>query len=142
VSREDSVAEGDEVPIAILSRLRSICLALPDAYEEQAWVGTRWRVRKRTFVHVLPVEEHWPPAYVRAAEPDGPQVVLTFHASGQELHALRNGGPPFFPVPWSQQMAGMTFGADVDWDEVAELLTESYCLLAPKKLTARVERPA
>jgi hypothetical protein len=30
---------------------------------------------------------------------------------------------------------------DVDWDEVAELLTESYCLLAPKKLVALVDRP-
>jgi hypothetical protein len=29
-----------------------------------------------------------------------------------------------------------------DWVEVAELLTESYCLLAPKKLTAQVDRPA
>jgi hypothetical protein len=30
---------------------------------------------------------------------------------------------------------------DVDWDEVEELVTESYCLLAPAKLAARVDRP-
>jgi hypothetical protein len=29
----------------------------------------------------------------------------------------------------------------VDWDEVAELLPESYCVLAPKKLAALVSRP-
>lgn len=131
----------DEVPVAVLSRLRSICLALPDAYEEQAWVGVRWRVRKRTFAHVLPIEENWPPAYVRAAAPDGPSVVLTFHAAGEELHALRNGGYPYFPSQWSQNIVGMIFDDGVDWDEVGELLTESYCLLAPKKLTAQVERP-
>ena len=35
----------------------------------------------------------------------------------------------------------MVIDAGVDWDEVAELLTESYCLLAPKKLVALVGRP-
>jgi hypothetical protein len=30
---------------------------------------------------------------------------------------------------------------DVDWHEVAELVTESYCILAPNKLAALVERP-
>jgi hypothetical protein len=28
-------------------------------------------------------------------------------------------------------------GDDVDWYDVAELLTESYCVLAPKKLVER-----
>lgn len=31
---------------------------------------------------------------------------------------------------------------DTDWDEVGELVTESYCVLAPKKLVALVDRPA
>jgi hypothetical protein len=30
---------------------------------------------------------------------------------------------------------------DTDWAEVAELVTESYCFLAPKKLLALVDRP-
>ena len=37
------------IPPAILTRLRSMCLALPEAYEEQAWVGTRWCIRKKNF---------------------------------------------------------------------------------------------
>ncbi|MCW2798958.1 MAG: hypothetical protein JWQ70_430, partial [Aeromicrobium sp.] len=41
-----------EVPPEILDRLRPICLGLPEAYEEPAWTGTRWRVRTRTFAHV------------------------------------------------------------------------------------------
>ena len=29
-----------EVPNRVLDELRSVCAALPEAYEEQAWVGT------------------------------------------------------------------------------------------------------
>ena len=36
----------------------------------------------------------------------------------------------------------MAIGADTDWAEVSELLTDSYCLLAPKMLRAALERPA
>ena len=32
----------------------------------------------------------------------------------------------------------MVLAAPVDWDEVAELLADSYCLLAPQKLAERV----
>jgi hypothetical protein len=28
-----------------------------------------------------------------------------------------------------------------DWDEIAELVTESYCLLAPRRLADSVRRP-
>ena len=67
-----------QVPNAILARLRKACLALPEAHEEQAWVGTRWRIRKETFAHVLMIAEGWPPVYARAAGTDGPVCVLTF----------------------------------------------------------------
>jgi N6-adenosine-specific RNA methylase IME4 len=35
----------------------------------------------------------------------------------------------------------MVLEEGVDWDEVRELVTESCCVLAPKKLVARVDRP-
>ena len=35
----------------------------------------------------------------------------------------------------------MVLEADVDWAEVTELITESYCVVAPKKLAARIDRP-
>ncbi|HEX6311378.1 MAG TPA: hypothetical protein VF152_07095 [Acidimicrobiia bacterium] len=35
----------------------------------------------------------------------------------------------------------MIVDARVDWDEVAELVTESYCVLAPRKLVDLVDRP-
>ena len=45
-----------DVAPKIVDRLRSVCLALPEAYEESAWVGTRWRIRKNTFAHVLTID--------------------------------------------------------------------------------------
>ena len=41
-----------DVSSEILDRLRPICRRLPDAYEEPAWIGVRWRIRNRTVAHV------------------------------------------------------------------------------------------
>jgi YjbR protein len=135
------MAEYADVPLEIVTELRLVCLALPEACEESAWVGTRWRIRNRTFAHVLTVDSGWPPAYARAAGTTGPVTVLTFRSSGPELDALRSAGKPFFAPRWRAEEVGMVIDAGVDWNEVAELLTESYCVLAPKKLVELVNRP-
>lgn len=119
-----------DVPVAVEVRVRERCLALPDAYEERAWVGTRWMVRKRTFAHVLGI--------TTAA---GPSVVLVFRAAGEEVEVLRRAGHPFLVLGWGRDAIGMVLDAHTDWDEVGELVTESFCVLAPKKLVALVDRP-
>ena len=121
----------DDVPADVERRLRQLCLALPNAYEEPAWVGTRWRVRKRTFVHVLGVDDPL----------DGAHVVMTFRAAREEHAARRHAGPPVYVLGWGRDAMGLTLDAATDWDEVAELVVESYCVLAPKKLVALVDRP-
>jgi hypothetical protein len=122
------------VPPALVAKLRSICLALPEAYEESAWVGTRWRIRKRTFAHVLMIDAGWPPAYARAASDDGPISVITFRSRGVELEVLRSMGRPFFAPVWRGDEVGMVLDGTSDWHELAELVTESYRIRAPKKL--------
>ncbi|MGH8827386.1 MAG: MmcQ/YjbR family DNA-binding protein, partial [Jiangellaceae bacterium] len=67
-----------DISETILARLRSMCLGMPEEYEEEAWAGTRWRIRQRTFAHVLVVVSGPPPAYSRAANDDGPITVVTF----------------------------------------------------------------
>jgi hypothetical protein len=119
-----------------------VCLGLPEAREERAWVGTRWRIGKHTFAHVLRVEGGWPPAYARAAGSHGPIVVLTFRSRDPELDVLGAMGHPFFRPPWAPNIVGMVLDDDVAWDEVAELLVESYCVLAPTRLVELVDRPA
>ena len=125
----------------LLAGVRAIALALPDAYEEQAWVGTRWRVRGRTFAHLLTIEGGRPEGHARAARTAGPCRVLTFRSSGLELETLRRTGPPFFAPPWRGDEVGLRLDDGVDWAEVRELLTDSYCVLAPRRLAAAVDRP-
>ncbi|WP_406305472.1 MmcQ/YjbR family DNA-binding protein [Streptomyces sp. NBC_00885] len=131
-----------DVPPELVAPLRSLCMRLPEAYEEEAWVGTRWRIRRRTFAHVLRVASGRPPAYARAAATNDPVTVLTFRSPSPELEALSSAGHPYFRPAWGRDVVGMVLGDAVDWDEVEELLTESYCVLAPKKLVASVDRPA
>jgi hypothetical protein len=132
------VTEPADVSPEIVGRLRPVCLGLPETYEEPAWVGIRWRIRTHTFAHVLTVEAGWPPAYARAAGTDGPATVVTFRSPGSERDELRSRGHPFFVPEWWPDAAGMVLDGDSDWAEVAELITESYCALAPKKLVRLV----
>ena len=125
----------------IVERLRALCAELPEVREEAAWVGTRWRVRTRTFAHVLVIDDGWPPAYARAAQTHGPVTVLMFRSAGPELAALVATGEPFFATPWRADEVGVRVDASSDWREIGELITESYCLLAPTKLARLVERP-
>ena len=109
------------VPRDVVAKLRLICLGLPDACEESAWVGTRWCIRKKNFAHVLMIDAGWPPAYARVAGGgDGPSCVLTFRVSGQSFAR-----DPLFRPGWWPNIVGMRLDDRVDWDEVERLLTES-----------------
>jgi len=133
-------APGD-VPPEVLDRLRPICLALPETYEEPAWVGVRWRIRKRTFAHVLTVDPGHQRAYARASGAGEATCLLTFRSPVEEVGALVATGHPFFKPDWAADIVGMVLADGVDWVEVGELLTESYLVLAPKRLAALVVRP-
>jgi len=119
--------EYPDVPLEDLAHLRPICDALPETYEEQAWTGRRWRIRKRTFAHVLVVDSG-----------DEQHTILTFRSQPPELDYLRNAGHPFFLAGWGRDVMGMVLDDRTDWGEVAELLADSFCVMAPKKLAAVV----
>lgn len=118
-----------DVPIEIVQRVRAACAHLPEAYEEQAFAGVRWRIRGRTLAHLV-TRQH----------PQGPVTYVTFHAAGEELEALPAMGDPFYPG-WGAGLIALVLRDDgtTDWTEVTELLTDSYRLLAPKKLIARLD---
>lgn len=131
-----------DVPDTVIAALRAICLDLPETREVEAWAGIRWTVRSQNFAHVVAIDDGWPPAYAKAAGTPGPAVVLTFRSSGEELDALTAAGPPFFRPPWAPNIVGLLLGPNPDWAEITELITDSYCVMAPKKLAEQVGRPS
>ena len=128
----------DDISRDVLSRLRLVCLDLPEAIEEKAWAGIRWCVNRKNFAHVLMIDEGWPPAYAKAAATRGPACVVTFRLSSEHCAAARYCRPPFFRPVWFPNIAGTVIGARTDWDELDELIRDSYRVLAPKKLIARM----
>jgi hypothetical protein len=120
-----------DVAPGFLERLRERCLALPETAEEQAWTGRRWVVRKKNFAHVFAIHD-----------PHGDlKTILAVRSPDEERGMLLASGHPFFLLGWGRNAVGMVLDDSTDWDEVAEILTESYCVLAPKKLVALVDRP-
>jgi hypothetical protein len=116
---------------------RGVCLPLPEAYEEDAWVGTRWMVRRRTFAHLLEIVDGYPPSFAAAAGTDGPATVLTVRA-GAELAAVLAGPGSFGPL-WNRDDVGVRLGEHPDRAELAELIEDSYRLRAPKTLLRRLD---
>lgn len=116
------------MPTPLVRGVRAACAHLPEAYEEQAYEGVRWRIRGNTLAHVV------------SRDHEGASVThVTFHAAGEDLDALVAAGDPFHPG-WGPGLVAMVLREEsTDWDEVREVLTESYRLLAPKKLVAQLE---
>lgn len=107
---------------------------LPGAYEEDAWTGVRWRVRAKTFAHVMVAQTGFESSFRDVTGIVDATTVLTFQATGDEVLALVTVGLPFYKPSWSPTVVGMVVDGDTDWVEVADLVTESYRLRAPLKL--------
>ena len=116
------------VPEEMVLRIDAILSRLPEVYEESAWVGTRWRVGQATIAHVFGGEDQL--------------FRITFHAEPDEVMAFEHLGPPYFRADWGHNVVGLLLDDDTDWEELAELLTDSYCLQAPERLVRTVSRPA
>lgn len=119
------------VPEEWVRRLSSILCALPECAEEPAWVGTRWRVGGATIAHVFGGQDQL--------------FRITFRAEPDEVMAFEHLGEPYFRSGWGSNVVGMLLddeaGVGIDWTELAELLTESYCIQVPARLAALVQRP-
>lgn len=114
-----------------LSRLRTICLAFPEA-EEAGGVGTpTFKVRGKIFAmrHSLHQAERWS---LWCKAPPGVQSLVV-------------GALPerFFIPPYvgSKGWIGAYLDVEQDWAELADLIEESYRMTAPKALLARLDTP-
>ena len=71
------------------------------------------------------------------ASPEAPVLVL--RADPDEREALLAIGHPFFASRAGRDRIVVVLTDDTDWEETRELVTESYRVLAPKKLTALLD---
>ncbi|MET0458594.1 MAG: MmcQ/YjbR family DNA-binding protein [Ilumatobacteraceae bacterium] len=116
-----------DVPEDVLRRLRAAFAMFPKITEERAWVGVRWRVGNATVAHVFGGEDQ--------------RLRITLRAELDEVLAFEHLGEPYFRAGWGSNVVGLLLDDHTDWDELAELLTDSYCLQAPAHLAAQVPRP-
>jgi hypothetical protein len=126
----------------VVARLGITALALPETYEEDAWTGVRWRIRAKTFAHVMVAQVGFESSFRDITGIAAPSTILTFRATGEELLALVHAGLPFYQPPWSPTIVGMVIDDDTDWAEVIDLVTESYRVCAPQKLVRLLDHAA
>jgi hypothetical protein len=126
----------------VVARLGKTALALPEAYEQDAWTGIPWRIRAKTFAHVMVAQTGFESSFRDITGVADPTTILTFRAPGDELLALTHSGMPFYKPPWSPTIVGMVIDEGTDWGEVADLVTESYRVCAPHKLARLLDEAA
>ncbi len=69
-----------------------------------------------------------------------PVTLLVLRADPDELDALLAIGHPYFAPRAGRGRVGVRFTDHTDWEEIRELVIESYRRLAPKKLIARLDQ--
>lgn len=119
------------MPTQPLTRLRKLCLALPEAHEVTAWGEPTFRVRNKLFAMHADANNHHgggrPAVWVKA-EP------------GNQDLMVRTAPDRFFVPPYVgvSGWIGVWLDRDVDWEELADLLRDAYRLTAPKRLLAKL----
>ena len=110
-----------------LDRLRKICLALPETTEKEARGDPTFRVRDKIFA-MQKVGDGRVSLWCKA--PPGAQDVL--------VDADRE---RFFVPPYvgHKGWIGVRLDVEIDWDDVASLVEESYRMTAPKRLAALLD---
>ena len=109
------------------ARIRGICGNLPEAAEKPfgGHTAPSFRVRDKLFV---------------MTSEDG--TYMTFKAGPGVQQALVASAPDRFFVPkyvGGKGWVGARLDVPQDWDEIAELIEESYRLIAPKRLVDRLD---
>jgi hypothetical protein len=122
------------MPPSPLQRLRTICLALPNATEVEAWGEPTFRCGKIFAMYASAANHHG----------GGRDAVWLKAAPGNQALMVRDRPDRFFVPPYvgPSGWIGVWLDKRPSWTEVAELVEESWRLIAPKKvLKAYDDRP-
>ena len=133
---EDAGGASAEIPDGIVERIRALCLALPEVTlrvddSRTSARSTAWSfdIRRRSFCLL-----------VARRNPAGqPVPLLVLRAGPAERAALLSAGHPFYASRAGGDRIVVVLTGDPDWAEVSELVTDSYRILAPKKLSALLD---
>jgi hypothetical protein len=115
----------------IASAVRKICVALPESTAHADSWAQNYVIRRRSFCLYLAPDS---PA-------DNRVPILVLRSSDDDREAYLATGHPFFEIPRNTKRVGFALGDATDWHEVRELVTDSYCMIAPKKLIALLDIP-
>ena len=114
-----------------LTRLRRVCLALPEAHEVLAWGEPTFRVRNKMFA-----------MYARAGNHHGDgRAAVWCKASGENQALMVKAAPNRFFVPayvGPSGWIGVWLDQKPDWRQLADLLADAYRLAAPRRLIALI----
>jgi len=125
-----------EVPEYIVERIRALCLAMPEvtvrvdySLSSERSTAYSFDIRRRSFCLLVAVRD-----------PAGkPVPLLVLRADPDERDGLLSSGHPFFAPRAGRGRIGVVLTDDTDWTEIRELVTDSYRVLAPKKLSALLD---
>src|SRR6202012_1977092 len=101
------------MPLRPITRLRKICLALPEAHEQETWGEATFRVRGKIFVVARDTKDG---ASFSCKAPPGSQEVLV------------NADPKRFYVPpyvGAKGWVGGRLNGRPNWDEIAKIVARS-----------------
>ena len=110
----------------MLSRIRSICLALPEVIEVEAWGHPTFRAPKKIFA---------------AFGEDTSEVPTLGLKVGFDRQEVLLKDSRFFPTPYAahQGWVSLKLDANTDWDEVKGLVLEAYKQVALKRMLKAIE---
>jgi hypothetical protein len=114
-----------------LTKVRKICLALPDVNERPSHGAPTFFVRdKKTFVMFL--DDH---------HGDGRLAIWCAAPEGAQEGMIRAEPDRFFRPAYvgHRGWLGVNLDVDPDWDEVAAIVEDAYRTVAPKTLVARLD---
>ncbi|MGW0228803.1 MmcQ/YjbR family DNA-binding protein [Actinopolymorpha singaporensis] len=114
-----------------LVRLRALCTALPEVTERPSHGEPTWFVRDRKVFVMYADHHHDDRLGFWAAAPEGVQQLLVEAEPGGFYR------PPYVG---HRGWLGVYLDVDVDWDRVAEIVTDAYRQIAPKRLVAELDR--
>ena len=125
-----------QVPEEIVERVHALCLALPEVTMrvDESRISARstaqsFDIRRRSFCLLVAV----------LSTTGKPVPLLVLRVDPNDREALPSVGHPFFASRAGRDRIGVRLTDDTDWEEIRELVTESYRILAPQKLTALLD---